>query len=186
MVASATGSVIEREKDQKISWETFQRKYLTREDRYKYEWVDGTVEKTLRSMDKTQFYFQRLFNKFLHSLKFNGEFIAEGDAFFAGNHRRPDLALYTDEQLVAGKQNQDIVPDFVIEIISTNDQINKVNKKMIDYRAANVKVIWHVFPETKEIHVYHGKKMQICTGQDPCSAEPVVKGFVMKAEDVFK
>lgn len=29
-----------------VSWEAFQHKYLTREDAYKYEWVDGQVEKT--------------------------------------------------------------------------------------------------------------------------------------------
>lgn len=29
-----------------ISWEAFEKKYLSREDRFKYEWVNGTVEKT--------------------------------------------------------------------------------------------------------------------------------------------
>jgi thioredoxin reductase len=33
----------------KISWETFEKKYLTREDKYKYEWVNGIVEKTERN-----------------------------------------------------------------------------------------------------------------------------------------
>ena len=44
----------EKAKQKKISWETFQKKYLIREDKYKYEWVDGYVEKTPRTMDKNQ------------------------------------------------------------------------------------------------------------------------------------
>lgn len=41
-------------KKQHISWPDFQKKYLSREDGYKYEWVNGAVEKTRHSMDKTQ------------------------------------------------------------------------------------------------------------------------------------
>ncbi|MEM6321733.1 MAG: hypothetical protein AAF960_29000 [Bacteroidota bacterium] len=48
----------------KISWKAFQEKYLSREDEYKYEWVDGCVEKTLRTIDKTQFYIQQNLAKF--------------------------------------------------------------------------------------------------------------------------
>lgn len=35
-------------------------------------------------------------------------------------------------------------------------------------------------------HVYHGKNMTVCTGDDLCSAEPVVEGFVLAAGEVFK
>lgn len=31
-----------------ISWADFQKKYLSREDNYKYEWLNGIVEKTNR------------------------------------------------------------------------------------------------------------------------------------------
>lgn len=57
---------------------------------------------------------------------------------------------------------------------------------MGDYRRAGVKVIWHIFPKQQEIHVYHGKKMTVCTGDDLCSAEPVVEGFVIAVKEVFK
>ena len=174
----------------RISWEAFQEKYLTREDRYKYEWVDGLVEKTTRSMNKNQFFIQANLLEFLDSIKAtletNWTLIAEGDTFFDGKHRRPDIAFYTLEQIRAAKDDQNVVPEFVIEIISSKDQINRVVKKMDNYRAANVKVIWHIFPETQKVHVYHGKTMQICEEEDVCSAEKVIPGFKILVKDLFK
>ena len=42
----------------KISWATFEKKYLTREDGYRYEWLNGTIEKT-KKMNKTQLFILR-------------------------------------------------------------------------------------------------------------------------------
>lgn len=174
----------------KITWEEFQRKYLAREDRYKYEWVNGQVEKTPRDMDKSQLYILNNLTNFFIRLKLakslDGNLIAEGDTFFAGNHRRPDIAFYTEAQIQAGRRNEDVHPDFVIEVISKKDQVEKLVDKMDDYWAAGVKVIWQVYPSQQQVHVYHGKKMVVCTGDDVCSAEPVVEGFVLAAKEIFK
>ena len=144
---------------EKISWESFQDEYLSREDNFKYEWVNGQVEKTERSIDGRQLFIQWNLMKFLYRLKannlgVNGELIAEGDVFFAGNHRRPDIAYFTDEQINAARYNADIHPDFIIEVISKNDQLERVAEKMENYRKAEVAVVWHVFPTRNEVHVY--------------------------------
>lgn len=175
----------------KISWEEFQRKYLSREDQYKYEWVNGLIEKTPRTMDKMQLYILTNLIRFLYSLKasypkIDGDLVAEGDTFFAGNHRRPDIAYYTEAQIQAARNNEDVHPDFVIEVISKNDQAEKLVKRMGDYWAAGVQVIWQIYPENKQIHVYNGKNMTVCSGDDLCSAEPVVPGFVLPVHEVFK
>lgn len=39
-----------------ISWKEFKSRYLSREDGYKYEWVNGTLEKTKRTMDQSQYF----------------------------------------------------------------------------------------------------------------------------------
>ncbi len=174
----------------KISWETFQKKYLSREDKYKYEWVDGCVEKTPRSIDKTQSYIFDNLADFLDDLKksqsINGRFIAEVDTFFNKQHRRPDIAFFTKVQIRADKSNAASIPQFVIEVISSTDQVNRLVKKLQDYRAAKVKIIWLIYPEAKEIHVYRGIDSQIRQGDDICSAEEVIKGFKMKVSEVFK
>ncbi len=57
---------------------------------------------------------------------------------------------------------------------------------MDNYRSADVKVIWHIFPKSKKVHVYKGKKMIVCEGDDICSADSVIPGFKISAKDVFK
>ena len=59
MVAEAIAeqkTITVKHKPRPISWETFKKVYLEREDGFKYEWVDGYVEKTSRTMDKKQFF----------------------------------------------------------------------------------------------------------------------------------
>lgn len=57
---------------------------------------------------------------------------------------------------------------------------------MNNYWDAGVRVIWQIYPTKQQVHVYHGKKMTVCTGSDLCSAEPVIAGFVLPAQDIFK
>jgi Uma2 family endonuclease len=176
---------------EKISWEMFQKEYLSREDNFKYEWVNGQVEKTERSMNRLWLFIQVNLMKFLAHLKaqnlaVDGILISGGDVFFAGNHRRPDIAYFTDEQIDAARYNADIHPDFVIEVISKNDQLERVAEKMENYRKAEVAVVWHVFPTRNEVHVYRGRQMSVCTGEDLCSAEPVIPGFVISVNEVFR
>ena len=116
--------------------------------------------------------------------------IAEADLFFDGNHRRPDVCWLTNEQInnLANPKAFD-VPDFIIEVVSTNDAINKVAQKMNDYRAAKVKVVWQIFPQLGEIHVYGGKnldKMQIYKGKKMVSAAPALPNFKAKVADILK
>ena len=176
-----------------ISWEAFQRRYLSREDAYKYEWLNGIVEKTKLTLDYTQFYIaQNLYNYF-ESLRFknkiDGLLIIKGDVHFLKNHRRPDIAFFTSQQIEDAADGINPVPKFVIEIISNTDAINRVNKKLQDYRAANVEVVWHIFPQSQEVHIYGGDNLDtvhIKRGDMICSANPTLSDFNMPVSDIFK
>ena len=172
----------------KISWEAFEGRYLRREDKYKYEWVDGTVVKTPRTMNQRQQFILINLQAFLDGLRVHkklGLLLAEVDTFFGPNHRRPDIAYFSPEQVPLLRHSEQ-VPQFVVEIISSKDQLNEATAKLADYRRADVQIVWHVFPKLHEVHVYRGKKMEICLDDDPCSAEPVIPGFVMAAREVFQ
>lgn len=172
-----------------ITWEQFQRKYLDREDRWKYEWVRGTVQKTPRTMNQSQqFIFLNLLN-LLDSLRLQepsiGRLLPEVDTRFKEFHRRPDISYFSKKQ-VPLMSKQDQMPQFVIEIISTTDQMNLVHEKMEDYRSVGILVIWHVFPKLRTVHEYRGKHMTILTGDDVCSAEPVIPGFKITVSEIFQ
>jgi Uma2 family endonuclease len=174
-----------------ISWEEFKRRYLSREDSYKYEWVKGMVEKTKRTMYQDQFTIvfnlRNLFNELLQNGKISGVLELEIDTFFLKDvHRRPDVSYFSLKQSLLMANDQQQVPKFVIEIISRSDQMNQVEDKMENYEAAGVEVVWQIFPKQELVKVYRGKKSIKCKGGDICSAAPILPEFYIAAKDIFK
>jgi Uma2 family endonuclease len=186
-------TTVSKPKPPYISWSDFQRKYLTREDGYKYEWLNGTIEKTKRTMDYTQFYIAQNLRDFFEKLRFQdkaeGMLISECDVFFLEKHRRPDIAYFTAQQIYDAAEGINPTPRFVIEVISNSDAINRVNNKMQNYRAANVEIVWHIFPQSQEVQVYCGENLDtvyIKRGDMICSANPVLPDFNMTVSDIFR
>lgn len=175
-----------------VSWREFVRRYLSREDGFKYEWNNGEIEKTPRAMNFNQLFVSKNLNRFLDELKKSrpelGDFYSETDIFFFENiHKRPDITYFTDEQVEIGKNGGQVIPSFVIEVISPSDNINRVVRKVNEYFRAGVCMVWHIFPDDREVHVYETpKRINICRDEDVCSAEPVISGFMLEAREIFK
>ena len=172
-----------------ITWDAFKQRYLSRDDTYTYEWVNGQVEKTKRSMDYSQVFIMDNLLNFFEQLKSNGKvsgrLAGEIDTFFSNNHRRPDICYLSQDQIRASRTGTAPVPDFVIEIISNNDKIKNVQLKMLDYWRAKVPVIWHIFPDIEMVHVYQGKKMTVLMGDEICSAAPILPDFALSVATIF-
>lgn len=67
--------------------------------------------------------------------------------------------------------------------------MNRIHKKMQNYHDANVKVVWHIFPELAEVYVYTGKNLDlrhILKGQDLVTAAPLLPQFSITVNDIFK
>ena len=177
-----------------VSWPVFQKKYLTREDGFKYEWLDGRVEQTERTMSQTQLFILRnllaAFRDLLIAGKVEGELLPESDLFFLKNHRRPDIVWLTNRQIdLISVETSREVPLFVIEVISNTDAYRKVAEKMGDYRAAGVQVVWHIHPNLEEVYVFSGsdlRQMTVCKGTDFASAAPVLASFDLPVSQIFK
>ncbi|MBC7776828.1 MAG: Uma2 family endonuclease [Phycisphaerae bacterium] len=179
-------------KSKYVSWPEFQKHYLHREDGYKYEWLNGEVAK-FKGVDYTQFYIAcnlwNLFEQLLAIGQASGILMSGGDIFFGQNHRRPDLAYLTDEQIARTAYGENQVPQFVIEVISSNDQLNAVADKMGNYRSAGVQVVWLILPNRREVQVFSGEKlnrMAVCSEDDLCSAAPALPAFEMTANEIFR
>jgi Putative restriction endonuclease len=95
----------------------------------------------------------------------------------------------TDDQIARTAYGENQVPKFLVEIISTKDQMNLMYAKMDNYRSADVRVVWHIFPQINQVHVYTGaglKSMTVCKGNDTCTAAPVITAFEMTANAIFQ
>jgi len=176
-----------------ISWDNFQKRYLPREDGYKYEWVRGEVIKTKHTINQKQLYIlanlRDFFNKLIFSGKIAGYFEPEVDTFFlAGEaHRRPDLSYFTKRQQAFAAHGEEQIPQFVVEVISGSDLLNDLEDKLMDYWKAGVQVVWLVYPRQEVVYVHsRGKETARCQAGDICSAEPVLPDFSLPANDIFK
>jgi Uma2 family endonuclease len=175
-----------------ISLETFHRLYDEREDDYRYEWHNGSVEKTPRTMNRSQSEIVQILSRFFattEAYREMGELEKEVKMFLpkANRTRIADLAFLTAEQV---KEKNDVTPsicEFVIEVISKTDRADDIDFKIDEYFADGVKIVWQIFPKLKKVEVYTSpESVTICRGDTVCSASPVLKDFNIKAEAIFR
>lgn len=160
------------------------------EDHYKYEWVDGNLEKTEYMMKNTERgivkRIQRAFTK-IQAYKNGGELFAETKVMISDILVRiPDLAYFTNEQIEASEKGEHPIPTFIIEIISPNEKGTKIERKALEYFEAGVQVIWQVYPELEMVKVLTSPKLvKVCFEKDGCSAKPAVSGLEITVKELF-
>jgi Uma2 family endonuclease len=173
----------------RVSKARFLKEYADREDGYKYEWNDGIVEK-YQGMNQQQaeiyFLLMAYFQK-TEASETGGGLITETDMLTTPNQlRRPDISFYTGEQRRLMKQGENQIAPWVAEVISPSDNANKINSKLDEYFLAGVQVVWHIFPESKQVYVYTSpESVTICRGQTVCSAAPALPDLAISAEVLF-
>lgn len=158
-------------------------------DGFKYEWNDGELIQFTGMNKKHLYIYNILLDLFVDKgLSKIGTFVAEQQVLLTGIQMRiPDISYFTKQQVKNTKEGVDEIPEFVIEIISGNDNINKVEEKIIEYYKAGVKIVWLIMPESKTVHVYTSKKnVTICYDNDFCSAKPVLNGFEISVNEIFE
>lgn len=96
------------------------------------------------------------------------------------------MAFFSREQIDESDDNEEPIPEFLIEVFSSHDQINEIKQKIIEYFKNGVKVTWLIYPDNQMVEVYtSAKNVVICTDADICSANPVLDDFEIKAKDLF-
>jgi Uma2 family endonuclease len=90
----------------------------------------------------------------------------------------PDLCVFADDNLPLQGQNPvESVPDFVIEVLSSEDRASRVNEKISFYLRAGVRLLWG-------LHRPGSPPLDAGRGED-LSAEPVLGGFSAPVDDLF-
>ncbi|MCU0339053.1 MAG: Uma2 family endonuclease [Spirosomaceae bacterium] len=158
------------------------------EDGYKYEWNDGELIK-FTGMNKKQVKIYDILNTLFIEKSYwkSGTFVAEYDTQLSGiQMRRPDIAFLSKTQLEEANKGGDPIPEFMIEILSESDNVNKVEEKVAEYFKAGVKVVWNIYLEQKVVYVYTSRRdVKICIEDDICSAAPVLPEFEISVSQIF-
>ena len=158
-------------------------------DGFKYEWNDGKVVQFGRMNRRHLRLIQVLMDVFdqTDAYKNGGILVTSQDVMLdEAQLRRPDFAFFNKTQIDNSSEIEPI-PEFTIEVISTNDQINPVKAKVREYFAHGVKVVWLIYPEEKLVEVYTAyKQVKICSDNDICSADPVLSDFKIEAHKLFE
>ena len=160
------------------------------EGKYKYEWVDGSLEKTEYMMKNTERgIVQRIQRAFARTKAYaaHGELFAETYVpVTATRVRIPELCFFTQEQIRDSASGEQPIPSSAIEIISPNEKGFKIEQKALDYFAAGVQVLWQIYPNIRMVKVLTSpREIQACFEQDVCSAAPALPDLQLTVEELF-
>jgi Uma2 family endonuclease len=158
-----------------------------------FELVDGKlVKKQMSSVasETAGIAFARLFN-FLE--KSGGGIPYPEQTFQCFPHdpslvRRPDVAFVTADRLaqVAPEGHITIAPDLAVEVVSPTDKIYELDEKLADYRAAGVKLVWVINPNSRVLKIHRiNHTYEELKETDTLSGESILPGFSVLVRDML-
>lgn len=103
--------------------------------------------------------------------------------------RGPDIAYWTFERLPADQEPvvyANVAPDLVVEVLSPSDKQKNWTKKVREYFASGVRMVWVVDPESRTVGVFRKPgEGRILWEDAELSGEEVLPGFNCKVADFF-
>ena len=103
--------------------------------------------------------------------------------------RKPDVSFIRlgrlpSEQLPEGHAR--IAPDFAAEVVSPNDLAYEVDRKVREYLAAGVRLVWVINPDTRSARIHRADgSIAEARENDHLSGEDVVPGFHCTVRDLM-
>lgn len=108
-----------------------------------------------------------------------------------GSNKAPDVAWVSDQNMALDPAGEEdfvhIVPDFVAEIRSSSDRLNKLQKKMTDTWMANgVQLGWLIDPYEEKAYIYRPNAVvEVVEGFDGIlHGEHVLEGFELPLQEM--
>lgn len=105
--------------------------------------------------------------------------------------RSPDAAWVKRErwEALTDKQRKKfapLCPDFVVELRSESDRLNKLQVKMEEYITNGAQLGWLIDPIEKKVHIYRpDAPVEILDHPQEISGEPLLKGFTLKLAGII-
>jgi len=168
---------------------------LSMPDAVDYELVDGNLVERHMGSESSAIAMRIAFilTNFVFTRRLGHLFDAEcGYVCFPdapGKVRKPDLSFIRSGRLPDDRPPKgyiQIAPDLAIEVVSPGDLAYEIQEKVNEYLAAGVRLVWVVYPNTKEIHIYRSPgASSIARQADTLSGEDILPGFQSPVADFF-
>ncbi len=159
-----------------------------------YELVDGTlVEKAMGSLEAfLAIELSHIIRTFLDRSDLG--FLYGADALIRLMPRvvrGPDVSFVSwrqrPERTVPMEPISDLVPDFVVEILSQRNTKKEIQRKIAEYFEAGVRLAWVIDPRTKTATVYHSPTAKTAFAEaDTLDGGTVLPGFELKLATLFE
>lgn len=100
-----------------------------------------------------------------------------------GAIRSPDLSWVSRErwESLTPKQKKGFIPlcpDFVVELRSESDSLDKLQKKLLEYKENGARLGWLIDPQNRQVEIYRqGKEVEILDNPSDLSGEDVLPSF---------
>ncbi len=106
-----------------------------------------------------------------------------------GNVRSPDVTFIRNDKLPGGKSPEgfgELVPDFVIEVLSPSDGLTEVGRKIGEFLECGVPLVWLVDPKAETVTVYRSlSDTQHFTAGETITADAILPGFACNVSRFF-
>ncbi len=108
-----------------------------------------------------------------------------------GALRAPDVSWLRKDRVAALPREQQggfyhLCPDFVIELRSSTDRLNRLKAKMEEYIANGAELGWLIDPKDRTVWIYRPGRPPECVANADCIAgEGPVAGFVLELADIW-
>jgi Uma2 family endonuclease len=77
-------------------------------------------------------------------------------------------------------------PDFVIELLSPSDKLDKTQEKMQEYLDNGTSLGWLINPQTQQVAIYRqGKEVEVLDSPNSLSGENILSGFILDLQPIW-
>ena len=103
--------------------------------------------------------------------------------------RAPDLCFYAAGRFTEGRPPAtyiELIPDFVVEVVSPSDRAADVQQKIEEWLTAGVRLVWAVYPATRSVTVYRGlAAARVYLEGEAIDGTPMFPEFALPVADIF-
>ena len=103
----------------------------------------------------------------------------------------PDVSWVTRKRLrnltlAQKRQFLPLAPDFVIELQSATDRLERLQAKMQLYLTNGVLLGWLIMPEKQGVYIYQPNQIEYVDKPDYLNGEPILKGFILNMHLIWE